>query len=441
MLTRKTDVLIVGAGIAGLAAAAELTASGRRVIVLEARDRIGGRILTLHRDGTGSPIELGAEFVHGRPPELLRLLQDADAPLQNIDGTDACFRDGTLSACPENKAFELLDELADFAHLQGDMTFDDFLAERRPDAETAEQARSFVEGFNAADARNIGIIALARQQQAEEEIDGDQSARSIRGYDLLPQHLARRVEQAGGSILLRSPVVSLDWKLGSVTVQTASTDPASEPAASFSASKVILTLPLGVLKARSVVFRPEPSRILWAADRMEPGSARRLVLLFRTSFWKSNAPPNMQEMRFPDMRFLFAPAMTPPTYWTQHPGDTPMLVAWVGGPKADAAGTPDHFLAQTLRGLERIFSLAPHSLDAELRNWYMHDWQSDPYTLGTYSYAPIGAFDCSEAMTLPLNKTLFFAGEHTDITGHWGTVHGALRSGLRAAQQVMGKSS
>ena len=87
--------------------------------------------------------------------------------------------------------------------------------------------------------------------------------------------------------------------------------------------------------------------------------------------------------------------------------------------------------------LERIFSLAPHSLDAELRNWYMHDWQSDPYTLGAYSYAPIGAFDCSEAMTLPLSKTLFFAGEHTDITGHWGTVHGALRSGLRAAEQLL----
>jgi monoamine oxidase len=114
-----------------------------------------------------------------------------------------------------------------------------------------------------------------------------------------------------------------------------------------------------------------------------------------------------------------------------------MLVAWVGGPKADAMGTPDQFLARTLRGLERIFSLAPHSLDAELRNWYMHDWQSDPYTLGAYSYAPIGAFDCSEAMTLPLSKTLFFAGEHTDITGHWGTVHGALRSGLRAAQQIL----
>jgi phytoene dehydrogenase-like protein len=147
-----TDVLVIGAGIAGLAAAAELAASGLQITVLEARDRIGGRILTLHPDGADTPIELGAEFVHGHPPELLRLLQDANAPLQKIGGTDACFRDGTLSACPEDEPFELLDELADFTRREGDMSFNAFLARRQPGAEKAEKARSFVEGFNAADA-------------------------------------------------------------------------------------------------------------------------------------------------------------------------------------------------------------------------------------------------------------------------------------------------
>jgi monoamine oxidase len=182
------------------------------------------------------------------------------------------------------------------------------------------------------------------------------------------------------------------------------------------------------LKARSVAIVPEPSRILAAADRMESGSARRLVLVFRSPFWKE---------KMPDMRFLFAPAMTPPTWWTQHPSDTPMLVGWIGGPRADALPRPDELLSQALRSLERIFSLAPQSLDAALRNSYQHDWQSDPYTRGAYSYAPAGALDCSAIMAEPVDNTLFFAGEHTDITGHWGTVHGALRSGLRAARQVL----
>jgi monoamine oxidase len=426
---RTTDVLIIGAGIAGLAAAHALASSGLKVTLLEARDRVGGRIFTLHPEDTETPIELGAEFVHGRPPELLNLLGEARAKLQSIEGTDACFVHDSLSPCPHDDAFDLLEQLADHVRREGDMSFQQFLEHQRPSAEDAEKARSFVEGFNAADARRIGIAALARQQQAEDEIGGDQSSRSIHGYDLLPGHLARRAEQAGSSILLRTPITSIEWMPGSVTVRTADGQ-------SLSASKAVVTLPLGVLRARRVAFRPEPIRILSAADRMEPGSVRRLVLLFRTPFWKTKMPSEIQRMRF-----LFAHGMTPAVYWTQQPRDTPMLVAWVGGPKADAVGNAEQFLAQALRSLERIFSLPAQSLDAELRNWHMHDWHNDPYTLGAYSYAPVGALDCSAEMAQPVDNTLYFAGEHTDTTGHWGTVHGALRSGLRAAQQLLSAPS
>jgi monoamine oxidase len=423
---RTADVLIVGAGVAGLSAAAELASAGLAVTLLEARERIGGRIFTLHPDDSDAPVELGAEFVHGRPPELLRLLDDAGATLQSVEGVDAGYMHGALSRFPQDDAaFALLEQLADCVRREGDMSFADFLERRQPIAEHAERARSFVEGFNAADARRIGIAALARQQQAEDEIDGDQSLRPIHGYDIVPGYLARRAKQAGARILLLSPVTSLEWTPGSVTIHTAE-------GASFTAAKTILTLPLGVLKARSVAFHPEPSRILSAADRMEQGSVRRLVLVFRTPFWK---------VKMPAMRFLFAPGTTPAVYWTQHPRETAMLVGWVGGPKADAVSNGEQFLAEALRSLERIFSLAPQSLDAELRNWYLHDWQSDPYTLGAYSYAPFCAVDCSTEMANPVDNTLFFAGEHTDITGHWGTVHGALRSGLRSAKQLLGPSS
>ncbi|HEY6445156.1 MAG TPA: NAD(P)/FAD-dependent oxidoreductase [Acidobacteriaceae bacterium] len=415
------SVVILGAGIAGLAAAAELAFAGHQVTVLEARDRIGGRIFTLHPEQANSPIELGAEFVHGHPPELLSRFRDAHITLQEMSGTDTCFRDGALSACPDNESFELLDELAGFARRDGDMSFDEFLARRQPVAETAAQARSFVEGFNAADARRIGIAALARQQQAEEEIDGDRSSRPLGGYDALPRHLARQAESAGARILLRSPVVSLQWKPGSVSARTASGE-------SFSAQRAIITLPLGVLQARSVSFHPEPARILAAADRMEAGSVRRLVLLFSIAFW---------EQRMPDMRFLFAAGMMPPTYWTQRPRNIPALVSWIGGPAANAIRDPAQLPTQALRSLEQIFSLKPQSLETELRNSYQHDWQTDPWTRGAYSYAPAGAADCSAQMAEPVENTLFFAGEHTDNTGHWGTVHGALRSGLRAAQQVL----
>ena len=337
-------MLIVGAGIAGLAAANELASSGLNVN--GSRSTRPRRRTHLHIALPGTyevPLELGAEFVHGRPPDLLNLLHDADAPLQSVEGTDVCFtRRRALPPVPkDDAAFDLLEQLAGCLRSEGDMSFADFLERRQPSAEDAERARSFVEGFNAADARRIGIAALARQQQAEDEIDGDEAARSIHGYDLLPLHLARRAEQAGARILLSSPVTSVQWNTGSVAIHTGSGE-------IFTASKAILTLPLGVLRARSVAIHPEPSRILAAADRMEarlrasPGHGLSHSIL---------------EGEDASMRFLFAGGTAATAYWAHQPGDAPVLVAWAGGPKADAAGDAQQFLSLALRSLERIFSL------------------------------------------------------------------------------------
>ena len=77
------------------------------------------------------------------------------------------------------------------------------------------------------------------------------------------------------------------------------------------------------------------------------------------------------------------------------------------------------------------------SLRADLVSWHLHDWQADEYSLGAYSYALAGGAGASALLAQPVAGTLFFAGEHTDTSGHPGTVHGALRSGLRAAAQVL----
>ncbi len=417
------DVVVVGGGIAGLAAARTVAEAGRSVTLLEARERLGGRILTVHPDGADGPVELGAEFVHGRPPELLQLLEDAHIELQEVGGTDYCFKDGSLTDCERmESSFHLLDGLAEIAAREGDMSFDDYLARHRPSPEQATQPRLFVEGFNAADAGRIGIASLAFQQQAEDSIQGERAYRVIDGYESLVGYLARGVERAGARIRLLSAVTRLVWDTEGVMVHTEK--------GSVRARYAVVTAPLGVLQARRIVFEPEPVETLQAADRMAAGTAQRVAMVFRNAFWQHRAP---------GLGFLFTDSTLPAVWWTPHPRRSPVLVGWVGGPRAlDARLSEGRGLLDTaLDSLARIFSQEAGVLAGELLSWHLHDWQKDPWSLGAYSYAPVGALDASEAMAVPVGETLFFAGEHTDTTGHWGTVHGALRSGLRAAAQLL----
>src|SRR3984893_19114612 len=95
----RVDVIVIGAGAAGLVAAAELAESGLSVLVVEARDRIGGRIFSLNDVEQQFPIELGAEFIHGRPPEIMDALRQSKIPVSEVDGDNWCFQDGRLSSC------------------------------------------------------------------------------------------------------------------------------------------------------------------------------------------------------------------------------------------------------------------------------------------------------------------------------------------------------
>src|SRR5574337_237265 len=108
-----SDILIIGAGIAGLTAAAELSREGIKVTLLEARDRLGGRIFTRH-DVAGNPVELGAEFIHGRPPEIFDILRRENVPYQEVSGRPWCLRNQQLRPCAFfSQVDDLLEEMDD----------------------------------------------------------------------------------------------------------------------------------------------------------------------------------------------------------------------------------------------------------------------------------------------------------------------------------------
>jgi monoamine oxidase len=353
-----------------------------------------------------------------------------------IDGSSFWF-DGSrlMTANPQQGAAErVLEEMTQWIKRQprgGDVSFVEYLKGHAVDPLAARAAGNYVEGFNAADQQHISVAALAKQQAAEDAIAGDRLFRIEAGYAALPNFLAERFVAAGGSLILEAPVRTIVWKCGAVSVKTT----CSEGDRQYHANRAMITVPLGVLHAQTIEFVPRPTEVLFHANRLKMGAAVHLALVFKQRFWDRR------------LSFLFAPAESPPTWWTPAPHEAPVLTAWAGGPKAElllglitADGDAGALRDRCLSTLGKIFALPLSDIRQMLSSWHVHNWQSDQCARGAYSYVPVGALDAPERMRIPVEHTLYFAGEHTDVAGHWGTVHAALASGSGAAEYVLGES-
>ena len=440
MTSTQFDVLIIGAGAAGLNAGRLLAEAGRRVAILEARNRIGGRIWTQSISLDDSPlpihVELGAEFVHGLPPETWSLIKQADLRTFERDGSPLWFDGSRLTAAigQPGAAEGVLEEMTRWVQRQprgNDMSFADYLKGQALDPLTARAAVTYGEGFNAADQQRISVAALAKQQAAEDAIDADRLFRLEAGYAALPKLLAEKFVAAGGKLILGAPVKKIAWNRGAVSVRSATPD---GDLLHYS-SQAVITVPLGVLQAQTIEFVPRPTEVLLQANRLGMGAVVRLTLVFKRKFWD------------PRMSFLLAPGESPPTWWTLAPHEAPLLTAWAGGTKAalllkliTADGDASALCDLSLSTLAKMFALPLSDVRQMLSSWHMHNWQSDEYARGAYSYVQVGALDAPEKMRIPVEDTLFFAGEHTDVSGHWGTVHAALAAGESVADQIIAGS-
>ena len=429
------EVVVLGAGAAGLAAARVLAEAGMRVALLEARDRIGGRIFTDHVTLENSdepvPMELGAEFVHGLPQVTWDLVKEAHLSTYELDGEWRSFARGRFDSGEENQgdAGGVIEEMMAWLAKQPagtDATFAQYLERAGIDASRRKRAASYVEGFNAADSNIIGIAALAKQQRAENAIQADRLFHVGGGYDALAKFLSDKFLAAGGTLLLEHPVRHVRWLRDAVSVSGVN---AGTRHFQLHAKRALVTLPLGVVNAGTVEFEPVPGEIFTHAARMAVGAVVRISLLFDAKFWHQN------------LGFLLTPDEAPTAWWTPMPNSAPLITGWAGGPKAAALSQkmgpdPTAMLEHSLDALSGLYGLARRDLRRRLVRWRTHDWQADRYACGAYSYAPAGALNASERMARPVLDTLYFAGEHTDTTGHWGTVHGALGSGLQAAADI-----
>ncbi len=434
------DVIVIGAGVAGLTAARSLSSAGLSVRLLEARDRIGGRIYTLKDPDLDIPIELGAEFIHGRPPELLDLLKEAKIPIREVDGDNWCSQDGRLSDCD---FFSEVDDILERMNSERpDESFQSFLQRCCPDAspETKQHALGYVTGFNAADPEKVGVHWLVQGMRAEEEIDGKRAFRPRTGYIRLVEFLQEQVRLANVQIQTDTVVNHIAWNKAKVEVQTTN----AGSLVTLATRKALLTVPVGVLRAPvgeadAIVFDPElPSEKLLAIEGIEMGKVIRIVLRFRERFWEDISPKGSFGKTLRSMSFLFSQDEWFPTWWTAMPETSPVITGWAPFDSAGRLSGRDRELvvARSLQTLSALLGKPQQELERLLQGAHLHDWQSDPFSRGAYSYASAGAANAPDVLGKPLENTLFFAGEATDAR-HGGTVHGAIASGRRAAAEIL----
>jgi monoamine oxidase len=428
------DVIVIGAGAAGLAAARELAGRSLNAIVVEARDRIGGRVLTQPTARAMVPAELGAEFIHGPAAETKALLREAGTTAIETGGEGwVCDANGELQ--PEERDFGVSAGIFERVRsLPHDESVAVFLARFAGDpamGPTVAEALSFAEGFDAVDPAIASALGIADEWGSG--VDAT-SARPIGGYPPMFEHLRAACIAAGARIELSSAVRRVAWARGSVTVEVQS---ATGETRTLRARAAIVTLPAGVLQHRgdtaAVTFEPDlPAAKRDALRHIPMGDVVKVVLEFRTAFWE-----RVHDERYREASFFRRGSGPFPAYWLQYPVHSELVTAWAGGPRAIAMRDVPQTerIERALQGFGALLD-APVLARAEFVRGFTHDWLNDPFARGAYTYIAVGGGDARLVLAAPLDGTLFFAGEATSNDGQGGTVNGALESGERAAREA-----
>jgi monoamine oxidase len=437
------DVLVVGAGVAGLAAGRALAARGVSVLVLEARDRIGGRIDTRRDPRLPLPVELGAEFVQGTPSQLMAIVRAVPLLLCELTGEQWRSDRGVL--VPDSGLRPEIGEiLGDLAPDATDHSLEALLAasgrDRLP-TDAVARARTWVQGYDAADTSRISVLALAREVRAEAAIEGDRAFRILGGYDAVAGWLSAPAGARPLELRLGSVVTDVRWRRGRVELATRRVRDAARQ--TFRARCAVVTVPLGVLQAPptahgAIRFSPGLPDKERAVAGLAMGAVVKVALRLREAFWTTRRPAAARPTR---LGWVWSPGLEFPTWWTPYPVQVPLLMAWTAGPPAaELARLDDDAIAdRALAALARAFGVGRRRAEQLVEGWHVHNWEADPFARGAYSYVQVGGLERQRELARPVEGTLFFAGEATELDGHQATVHGAIATGERAAAEVLAR--
>jgi monoamine oxidase len=419
-----SSVLIIGAGAAGLMAARELSARGHAVTILEARNRAGGRMHTIQTPAFSLPVETGAEFVHGKLPVTLQLLQEATIGYTPVEGRMIEVQSGHWHR--QEHFVEGWDTLMErLKELQQDMTVQQFLETHFSGARYEALRRSvqrFAEGYDGADISKASTLALRSEWEKEEE----EQYHVTGGYEQLTDFLVAQCVRQRCQLQLNTSVKHIRWQEGNV-------EAVAEDGRTFTADKVIITIPLGVWQQENakshIAITPAIDQQMEAFRQIGFSAVIKISLEFKQPFWQEYEK---------ELGFIFSEEIFP-TWWTQHPHPAPLLTGWINGPQAASftqAG-PQKMQQYALYSLAGIFGLPLVFLEQQLVAAQITDWGADPYTLGAYSYDMLPSQAARQLLQQPVANTLYFAGEALYTGAHPGTVEAALTSGKEVANRLM----